>query len=360
MIDNKNEDKPQKMDEEKLGQASPEEIVDDLSVRPIPKLQQVLGPEGYHLIKGIATNPLSITGLIIMSFFILISIFAPLIAPPPQPKDPYIIPRDGFSHDPKPPGTVWTRNPPPKAFWLKPLTGSDKWVHLLGTTSGQWDVFYGVVWGTHTAFYTGLVVTFAMVLIGLLIGSIAAYYGGIIDMVLMRITDIFLAFPYLVAALTLSAIITPLFGKSLWPAMTALIVFGWMGYARLVRGDILSVRERDYVTAARVIGAKDSRILIRHILPNAIFPTLVWASMDIGSVVLSFAALSFLGVGVEVGYADWGQIIAFARSWITHLSEYWYIVVYPGIALVLFVLAWNLIGDAIRDIFDPRMRGTKT
>lgn len=336
-----------------------EESIDDLSVRPMPKLARLVTPEGYYLLKGLISNPLSITGLVIMTFFILVALFAPQLAPPSHPEMAYTIPRDGFSNTPKQPMSAWTRYPPPPAFWLEPLTGSDKWIHLMGTTSGGWDIFYGLVWGTRTAFFVGIVVTFSMLIIGLVVGSLSAYYGGIVDNILMRITDIFMAFPYLVAALTLSAVLTPIFGKSLWPAMIALIAFGWMNYARLVRGDILAVRERDYVTAARVIGASDGRILARHILPNAIFSTLVMASMDTGSVVISFAALSFLGVGVEVGFADWGQIIAFARSWITTLDQYWFIVVYPGVMLILFVLAWNLIGDAIRDVFDPRMRGTK-
>ena len=122
-------------------------------------------------------------------------------------------------------------------------------------------------------------------------------------------------------------------------------------------GDILAVRERDYVLAAKVVGVKDRNILLKHILPNAIFPTMVWASLDIGNYVITFAALSFLGIGTEVGYADWGQLLAFARSWITDLSNYWYIVVWPGVALVLFVLGWNLVGDALRDVLDPKMRG---
>ena len=139
--------------------------------------------------------------------------------------------------------------------------------------------------------------------------------------------------------------------------MTALIAFGWMGYSRIVRGDILSVKERDYVMAARVIGVKNYRILFRHILPNAIFPTMVLASLAIGDVVLSFAALSFLGIGPEIGYADWGQILSFARNYITNLNTYWYILIFPGVTLVLFVLGWNLLGDALRDVLDPRMRG---
>ena len=234
---------------------------------------------------------------------------------------------------------------------------TDHWVHIMGTASGQWDIYYGVVWGTRTAFKVGLIITLSVATLGIFIGSVSAYYGGAVDMILMRITDVFMTFPFLLAALTLSAILTPVMGKSLIPPSIALIMFGWMGYARLIRSDILSVKEREYVIAAKVLGATDRRILLKHILPNSIYPTLVVASMDMGSYVLSFAALSFLGVGAEVGYADWGQLISFARDWITNLSDYWYIVVYPGTALVLFVLAWNLVGDALRDILDPRLRG---
>jgi peptide/nickel transport system permease protein len=168
-----------------------------------------------------------------------------------------------------------------------------------------------------------------------------------------------MAFPFMLAAMTLSAVLTPVMGRGLFPAMIALIAFGWMGIARLLRSDILSVREREYVLAAKVVGVGDARILFRHVLPNAIFPTLVVASMRIGSYVITFASLSFLGVGAEVGYADWGQLLAFARDWITNLSEYWYIVVYPGVVLVLFVLAWNLVGDALRDVLDPRLQGSR-
>jgi peptide/nickel transport system permease protein len=236
---------------------------------------------------------------------------------------------------------------------------SEGWVHLMGTASGQWDIFYGVIWGTRTALWTVVLITAATVTIGVLIGSVSAYYGGVLDNVLMRIVDIFLTLPFILAALILAAVLTPKLGRSVMPAVIALIAFGWMGYSRIVRGDILSVRERDYVLAARVIGVKDRRILTKHILPNAIFPTLVLASLDVGGYVLSFAALSFLGIGTEIGYADWGQLLSFARSWITNLNDYWYIVFWPGIALVLFVLGWNLVGDALRDVLDPKMRGTR-
>ena len=236
------------------------------------------------------------------------------------------------------------------------MTGREDWVHLFGTSSNSYDIFYGIIWGTRTALNTGVVIEITTLLIGILIGSISAYYGGKVDDVIMRIVDIFMTLPFLLAALILAATLMPVLGRSTVPCVIALIAFGWMSYARLIRGDILTVKERDYILAARVIGVSDTQILFRHIIPNAIFPTLVIASMDIGTYVLNFAALSFLGIGTEVGYADWGQILSFARDWITQLATYWYIVVYPGITLILFVLGWNLLGDAVRDVMDPKIR----
>jgi peptide/nickel transport system permease protein len=329
----------------------------DLPERQVSRLEKLLGPEFYRILRGIFRNPLSIAGVSLIGIFVLVYLLAPVIAPPVGKQSPYTIPRDGFGSTPKGPGSVWALRAPPLPFWYQPLTGKTRWMHIMGTASGQWDIFYGVVWGTRTALNVGVFIEGICLLLGILLGSIAAFYGGWVDEVLMRITEIFMAFPFIMAALTLSAILTPVIGKGIWPPTIALIAFGWMSYARLIRGDILSVRERDFVMAAQVVGAKDLRILFRHIVPNAIYPTLVLASMDIGSVVISFAALSFLGIGTEVGYADWGQLISFARNWIPSLSTYWYIVTFPGIALILFTLGWNLVGDALRDIMDPRMRG---
>lgn len=334
-------------------------IVGGPTHRRIGRIERVLGPENYRILRGMLVTPTSIAGLVLITFFAIIALAAPLLAPPSNPTDPFRIPRDGFSPDPKPIMSAWTRNPPDLPFWWKPIMKTDKWVHLMGTASGQYDIFYGVIWGTRTAFRVGILITLAALLIGVTIGAVAAYYGGWVDTILMRILDIFLTLPFLMAALILAAVLTPRIGRSTIPVMIALIAFGWMTYARLVRGDVLSVKERDYVTAARVVGDTDRRILIRHILPNAIFPTFVLASMDIGTYVLSFAALSFLGIGVEVGYADWGQLLSFARNWIPDLAKFWYIVVYPGVALILFVLAWTLLGDALRDVLDPRLRGSR-
>lgn len=319
------------------------------------------------VLKKLLKNPTSLAGIILLLGFILIAVFAPWIAPPPEnTRDPYMIPRDGFVTEPSPP--------------------SDK--HPMGTTEGQYDIFYGVVWGTRTAFRIGVVITIITVFLGLLVGSISAFYGGWRDEGLMRVTEIFQAFPFLLAAITLTSVLATLYGRGqagplmlmakslavvtfgqnptkhldpiklgILTGMMAIIFFGWMTYARLIRGNIMTVREQEYALAARTMGAGDMRILIRHLMPNAVFPVLVIASMDIGSYVLTFAALSFLGLGAQKGYADWGQMISFARNWVPSLAKHWYIVVYPGLAIVLFVLAWNLVGDALRDILDPRMRG---
>ena len=287
-------------------------------------------------IHKLVTNPLSLIGIVLIVFFVVIAVIAPWITKP-EYGNPYIIPRDGYSSTPQAPSVN----------------------HPLGTTEGQYDIFYGIVWGTRTAFRIGLIVVAGIVLIGVTLGALAGYYGGIIDEIIMRLTDIFLTFPFLVAAM----VMVVLLGRGLNHVMIALVVFGWMGYARMIRGDILTIKEMDYVAAARAVGASDFRVIFRHVLPNAIYPVYVMSTMDIGSMVLTAAALSFLGLGSQVGYADWGQMISFARNWIlgtdTNPLAYWYTVVYPGLAIVLFVLGWNLVGDAFRDILDPRMRGSR-
>jgi peptide/nickel transport system permease protein len=337
--------------------AAPRDVEAVFALRKRSRLERLIGPEWYRLVRGVFTNPLSVTGLVIVSFFLLVALLAPVLAPPISDYvDPYLIPRDGYSPEPKPPGTEWRREPPPVPGWYQAVLGRDQWVHLMGTASGQFDIYYGVVWGTRTALLVGVAITAITVVIGLIVGALSAYYGGWLDDVLMRITEIFLAFPFLLAALTLSAILVPLFGRGIWPAMIALVVFGWMTFARLIRGEIMAAKERDYVLAAEVVGARSMRVLTRHIVPNAIYPVLILASMRVGDYVLSFATLSFLGVGTEIGYADWGQIVSFARDWILSLDVHWYIIVWPGAALLLFGLGWNLIGDALRDILDPRLR----
>jgi peptide/nickel transport system permease protein len=286
------------------------------------------------MVKQLVKNPLSLAGIIILVIFTFVAIFAPLIAPTPEGhSDPYRIPRDGYFATPQPPDEE----------------------HIFGTTEGQYDIFYGVIWGTRSAFHVGLVVIGIVLVVGIILGSLAGYFGGVVDEIIMRITDIFLAFPTLILAMAIVAAI----GPSLRSVIIALTVVSWPSYARLIRGDILQVREEDYIEASRGIGASNSRVILRHALPNAIYPTLVMASLDIGAVVLAAAALSFLGLGAPEGYADWGQLTSFARNWVVGPSgdplKYWYAVTIPGLFILFFVLGWNLLGDAFRDILDPRL-----
>jgi peptide/nickel transport system permease protein len=284
--------------------------------------------------RQLVRNPLSLLGIIVITIFITLAVFAPLIAPTPENhQDPYLIPRESYGSTPQPPSEE----------------------HKLGTTEGQYDIFYGVIWGARSAFRVALVVIAITLVIGILLGSLAGYFGGTIDEVIMRITDVFLAFPWLILAMAIVSAI----GPSLKSVMIALCAVWWPSYARLIRGDILQVREEDYVEAARGLGASSRRVIIRHVLPNAIYPSLVMASLDIGAVVLSAAALSFLGLGAPEGYADWGQMTQFARNWMIGPAgdpfKYWYAVLTPGIFIFFFVLGWNLLGDAFRDVFDPRL-----
>lgn len=285
------------------------------------------------LLRYLMRNPVSLFGVLILLVFVLVAIFAPVLAPPQEfQMSVYDTPRAGFLATPQPPSTE----------------------AIFGTTEGQYDIYYAVIWGTRTAFKIGLGVVAISVLIGTLIGSLAAYYGGTVDEVLMRIVDVFMAVPFLIAAMVLTALL----GKGIGPITIALTTFGWMGYARVIRSEILRIREMDYVHAARSYGAGDLRLIALHILPNAFFPVLVLATMATGSMVLSASALSFLGVGTEEGYADWGQFIAYSRNWIVgqpgNPFQYWYTLVFPGAAIFLFVLSWNLVGDALRDVLDPR------
>jgi len=279
-------------------------------------------------------NPLSVAGVVLIGIFIVIAIIAPLIAPTPAGhRDPYMIPRDSYWAQPQPPSEL----------------------HPFGTTQGQYDIFYGVIWGARTAFRVAFIVIGITLLIGIVLGSLAGYFGGVLDEIIMRITDVFMAFPWLILAMALVAVL----GPSMKSVMIALCVVWWPSYARLIRGDILQVREEDYVEAARGLGASSGRVIMRHVLPNAIYPALIMASLDIGAVVLSAAALSFLGLGAPEGYADWGQLTQFAQNYIIGPTndplKYWYAVTIPGMFIFFFVLGWNLLGDAFRDIFDPRL-----
>jgi len=297
--------------------------------QPHPRLREL-----KFTLYRIFRNPAAIIGFSLIFFFLGVAVLAPYIAPPKYAHNPYLMPHKGFSPTPKPPGDQ----------------------NIFGTTSGQYDIFYGAVWGTRTAFKIGLFVVCIAALVGVAVGVIAGYYGGIIDEVLMRIVDIVFAIPLLV--LTMAIVVA--FGRGLENVMIALAMVQWRNYVRVMRSGILTLRELDFVQAAKVMGVSNTKIMLRHILPNGIYPVLVMAFMDIGSMVIVAAFMSFIGLGAPKGYADWGQMVALARNYIVGPPgdplKYWYTIVIPGGCIILFVLAWNLIGDALRDAFDPKLR----
>lgn len=296
-------------------------------------------------LKRITKSPLSIIGVSIIIFYVILAILAPIIAPPidyntgqiAQSWPWYQIPHDGYQNIPSPPSAE----------------------HPLGTTEGQYDLWYGIVWGTINAFRIGLYVVAASLAIGLTIGVISGYFGGVIDEILMRFTDIILAFPGLILAMAFAIVLVPAV-SNLDAVLWALILVGWPGYSRLIRGEILRVRAEDYVEAAKAVGCSGLRVMYKHILPNAIYPVIVIATLDIGSIVLTAAALAFLGIGAPADFADWGQIISRSRNWIMGTTgdpfRYWYVYIIPGLAISGFVLGWSLLGDAFRDILDPTLR----
>ena len=292
---------------------------------------------GWHrTLRRFRRNPLSVLGAVIIAFFVVLALLAPFLAHPTE-RNPFMIPHSGYASDPHPPGPG----------------------HPFGTTEEQFDLYYGVIWGTRTAFVVALSVVATAVAIALLLGSISGYYGGPLDELVMRVTDIFLAFPHLILAVVIVAVL----GQSVRNAVIAIAVVEWPTYTRLLRGEFLRVRDMEYVQAARALGGGDPHIIARHVIPNTIYPMLILASLNMGGIVITFAALSFLGLGAPIGYADWGQLISLSHNWIVGTAgdpfTFWYTLIVPGTAIFLFVLGWNLLGDAFRDVFDPRLQGSR-
>jgi len=295
------------------------------------------------MLTRVKQSPLSLIGISIVVFFAVIAVLAPVLAPPNpswsamRSTDPFMIPKP--------------RENPSGGTFVEPSSPVPD--HPFGTTEFQYDLYYGMIWGTITAFRVGLWVTFVSMFIGLVVGIVAAYYGGVIDEILMRFTDIILAFPGLVLAMAFVVA----FGRSLENVLLALVLVGWPGDARLIRGEILRVKQEDYVEAAKAVGCSDLRVMFRHVLPNAIYPMVISATLGIGGTVLTAAALSFIGLGAPPGYADWGQLISTSQNWIGITARaYPHTFLIPGAFLFTFGLGWNLLGDAFRDIMDPTLR----
>ena len=221
--------------------------------------------------------------------------------------------------------------------------------HLLGTDDLGRDVLVRILYGARISLLVGFVAVGIATLIGIVLGALAGYYGGWVDGVIMRFVDIMLCFPSFFLILAVIAFLDP----SIWNIMVVIGLTGWMGVARLVRAEFLSLRERDFVLAARALGARDSRIIFRHILPNAISPVLVSATLRVAGSILTESALSFLGIGVQPPTPSWGNMLIAGKQ---TLGTAWWLSVFPGLAILLTVLGYNLLGEGIRDALDPRLR----
>jgi peptide/nickel transport system permease protein len=274
-----------------------------------------------HVLSVIARDPLSLASTIIIVVFVLVAVFAKQIAP---------YPLEGAG-----------KTNAPNAL----LAPSPE--YPLGTDKLGRDMLSRIIVGARAALIVPMGVVFFAVLIGTPLGALAGYKGGWVDEVIMRITDLFLAFPSLLLAMA----ITSALGRGLDKAAIALVISWWPWYTRIARGVAVSLRERYFVEAAQAVGVKDTVIIFRHILPNTISPILVQATVDLGTVILAMGGLAFLGLGTQPPSPDWGLMVSEGRELI--LNQWW-VATYPGIAIFVVVLAFNLLGDTLRDIFDPR------
>lgn len=274
-----------------------------------------------HARRIVTRDPLAFSSVLIISIFVFIAIFAYQLAPYPEQGA-------GKSN--------------PATPMLEP-----SWEHPFGTDRLGRDMLSRVIIGAQPALLVPLLVVVAAVLIGAPLGAYAGYKGGRIDNVIMRVTDLFLAFPFLLLAM---AIATAL-GRGLDKAAIALTVAWWPWYTRLVRSVAASLRERYFVEAARAIGVSDFVIVARHILPNCISPVIVQATIDLGLVILAMGGLAFIGLGTQPPAPDWGLMVAEGR---TFILKQWWLSAFPGLSIFIIVLAFNLLGDVLRDFFDPR------
>ena len=274
-----------------------------------------------HVMSVITRDPLSLASTFVLVAFIFMAIFANQVAPYPE---------EGA-------GRTNVDN-----TMLAPSAE-----HIFGTDRLGRDMLSRVIMGARPALIIPIGVVAFAILLGAPLGAIAGYRGGWIDEIIMRMTDLFLAFPSLLLAM---AIVLAL-GRGLQSAAVALVISWWPWYTRLVRGVTISLRRRYFVEAAQAIGVNDWVIILRHILPNTISPILVQATVDMGTVILAMGGLAFLGIGTQPPNPDWGLMVSEGRSFIL---EQWWISTFPGIAIFVVVLAFNLLGDTLRDIFDPR------
>lgn len=267
-------------------------------------------------------NPRAMLGLYLLIILALASVLAPHISP----------------HDRDKPDMLMVEQPPSQEHWL----GTDE----LGR-----DVFTRLMYGGRISMTVGLVAVSIYMAIGVVLGSVAGYYGGMVDSLLMRVTDVVMVIPFFPLALTMAAVLKP----SVYNTMIIIGLLGWTGICRLVRGEFLTLRRRDFVEAAHAEGAGDMRIIFRHILPNAMAPIMVAATLGVAGAVLSEAGLSFLGFGVQQPTPSWGNMLSTAISLKVLILQPW-LWIPPGLIIFIAILAINLVGEGLRDALDPRLK----
>jgi peptide/nickel transport system permease protein len=265
-------------------------------------------------------NKMAVAGSIVVVLLFAVSLLAPWIAP----------------YD-------------PSTIDLKHVLAPPSFGHPLGTDQLGRDVLSRMIWGARISLKVGFVATGIAMLIGTILGAASGYYGRWVDATIMRFVDIMLCFPTFFLILAVIAILEP----SIWNIMIVIGLTGWMGITRLVRADFISLKERDFVSAARVIGASDFRIIFVHILPNAMASVLVATTLGIAGAILTESALSFLGIGVQPPIPSWGNILTAGKD---NIDIAWWLSLYPGLAILITVLGYNLLGEGIRDSLDPRLR----
>jgi len=277
----------------------------------------------WVFLKLIFRNKLTGISFIIIGLLVLVAIFAPLIAPYPS---------EGL-------GDINLNN-----VFLRPGL-----LHPLGTDEMGRDILSRVIFGARISLVISTVTVLLALLIAVPIGLISGYYGGIIDEILMRITDMFLSFPPLLIAIVIASFM----GPSLKNVVIAIVIAWWPWYSRIIRAQVISMKERPFIKASKCIGSSDWYIMFSHILPNVIAPVIIQASLDMGGVILTAASLSFIGLGAQAPQPEWGLIVSSGRSYI--MDAWWYST-FPGLVILVTVLSFNLIGDGLREVLDPRTR----
>ena len=290
-----------------------------------------------------------LAGVAIVGFFVAVAILAPQLAPPDDPDNPSTTRVVGKYYDPMP-------REPTKEI-------------LLGTAPGQLDIYYSLVWGTRSALAFGLTVAVSTALFGILLGAFSGYVGGVTHGLIMRVTDAFLAFPVIAGVWLLRQVIMPatpfaeldaiqqaFVDLGLDPVLLTLVVFSWMPYARLTSANVMQLKQTEYVEAARSIGARNRRIIGRHLLPNALSPVIVLGARDVGAMVILATAFTFIGLGAST---EWGQLLVVSRDYIIGSGgnplTYWWVFVPTTLALIFFGIGWNLLGDGLNTVLDPRV-----